>query len=100
MCRDAQCSFLRWSTNSHVDNYPYNAVTALQPGQKRTITITYPFEVGGLRDLYLQVDTFGGSNGYILEPAVPPNGESNNIRFLGAVPAVGKLYLPITLKNK
>jgi hypothetical protein len=89
-CRDASCSTLR-DTNVilHLPSVP--------PSQTVQMVFNYPFEVGGLRDIYLQVDTWGASNGYILEPS---GGENNNLRFVGTVHAVGRLYLPILLRNK
>ena len=95
-CRDAQCLVFRTS-NAHVDNSPYNPALALQPGQSKLIIFNYAFETGGLRDLYLQVDTFGSAVGFNLEPG---SGEDNNIVFLGAYPAAGNIYLPLVRKNK
>jgi hypothetical protein len=68
------------------------------PGQTKLITFNYAFGTGGLRDLYLQVDSFGFGSPYglVYEAAR----EDNNVVSLGTVQAVGATYLPLITKNK
>ncbi|HLF25477.1 MAG TPA: hypothetical protein VJG32_04005 [Anaerolineae bacterium] len=94
-CRDPQCSSYRSS------NYNYHDLPRLGQNQTKSFVFNYQFEVGGLRTLYLQVDSFefGTNYGLILE--VDDNTASyNNIRNLGSYPAVGKTYLPLIRKSQ
>lgn len=54
-----------------------NPVPSLSPGQSLTLTTAYSLTDAGLRDFYLQIDTFGGPLGLNAE-----SDESNNIYTL------------------
>jgi uncharacterized repeat protein (TIGR01451 family) len=57
-----------------------NPVPSLAPGETITLTTNYTFTRGGLRHLYLQADTFGGSAGLNAE-----FNEANNQIGLGQI---------------
>jgi hypothetical protein len=66
-------------------------IPTLQAGAQTTVVFDHVFSESGLRDLYLQVDSFGGPLGYNYEPSA----EHNNIRFVGVINAADNMFVPI-----
>lgn len=83
-----QCALSKWR------NHYWYYIPGLQSGQKTPIMFNHIFAEGGPRDLYLQVDSFGGSFGYNYEPGA----EGNNIQFLGTFNAADLTFLSSILK--
>lgn len=80
--------------------FEYSAFFAeIASGQTVPVEFNLEFDTPGTRELYLQVDSFGGILGQNLEPG---GGENNNIESLGTIQAAVRtehIYLPITLKQ-
>jgi hypothetical protein len=70
-----------------------NVLRIIGPGQTITLAADLTLTQSGLRDVWIQVDAFGGPNGLNLE-----FNETNNVQYVDQVPNF-HIYLPLIVKG-